>query len=270
MLSWNECDVGMPGIYYCEVLKNEKLAGDVDNRGAFAAHAIAVRCAELAHDVRPGQFLHIKCGAGSILRRPFSVCRVHGEAVEIVFEVKGEGTQWLSSADTGDYLDILGPLGNGFEIPDGRIAVVGGGLGAPPMLFAAASAKGSVTAILGFRDAGRVILFDDFQSVCDKVYLATDDGSAGTRGLVTGPLDELLIAGGTDAVLSCGQIGMQKAVAKLCAQYGVPCQVSLEERMGCGVGACLVCACATKDGGSLQMSRVCKDGPVFDAARLVW
>jgi len=252
----------MPEICLCEVIKNEKIA-----EGIFA---ISITGEGLALKARPGQFLHIKCGGERLLRRPFGICNVQGNALDFVFEVKGGGTAWLSTVKPGQKLDVLGPLGNGFSFPDGRIIVVGGGLGSPPMLFAARSVKGGVTAILGFRELGRVILVKEFSSVCDKVYLTTDDGSAGQCGQVTGPLEELLSKGGFDAVLACGQLVMQRAVAEVCESYGVPCQVSLEERMGCGVGACLVCACATVRGGLEQMSRVCLDGPVFDAREVVW
>jgi len=236
----------------------------------FTAHSITVKCGDLAREVRPGQFINVKCGDGFFLRRPFGVSGVYGDTFRFIFEVKGGGTKWLAGRRAGDWLDILGPLGNGFVIPQGRIIVVGGGLGTPPMLFAAESAPGGASAVLGFREAGRVILTEEFDAVCDKVFLATDDGSDGIYGLVTAPLKELLAGGGYEAVLACGQLVMQNAVARLCMQYGVPCQVSLEERMGCGIGACLVCACATRSGGVLQMSRVCRDGPVFDAGDVVW
>ena len=260
----------MAGVFLCEIVDSERLA-DVRTPGAeFAAHAITVRCLELARLAQPGQFLHVKCGDGFLLRRPFGVCCVRGDLIKFAFEVKGGGTRWLSSRRQGGSLDILGPLGNGFRIPDGNVIVVGGGLGAPPMLFAAEFARGTVTAILGFRELGRVMLTGEYEAVCDTVYLATDDGSAGIHGTVTKPLEGLLESGGYDAVLTCGQMAMQKAVALLCARYGVPCQVSLEERMGCGVGACLVCACATIKDGVEHMSRVCKDGPVFNAEEVDW
>jgi len=252
----------MPDRYFCEVVDTEKLADNI--------FSVVVVAGCLAREARPGQFLHIKCGEKRILRRPISISTIRGESIGFVFEVKGEGTRWLSEREPGQNLDMLGPLGNGFTYPDGKIIVVGGGLGAPPMLFTAESAKNGVTAVLGFRDVGRVIMVEEFSDVCDAVHLTTEDGSAGRQGLVTAPLEELLIAGGYEAVMSCGQLGMQHSVAELCRQYGIPCQVSLEERMGCGVGACLVCACATVSDGVERMSRVCADGPVFNAGEVVW
>lgn len=252
----------MADIFLCEITNLEKLND--------TGYAITILSEELVSSARPGQFLHIKCRDGLLLRRPFGICSVSGNELVFVFEVKGKGTSWLSKRKPGDVLDILGPLGNGFSYPQGNIIVIGGGFGSPPMLYAAMSSKRGVTAVLGFRDKSRVILVDEFTNVCDAVYITTDDGSMGIHGQVTTPLEVLLKKGGYETVMSCGQHAMQRAVAKLCEQYGVSCQVSLEERMGCGVGACLVCACAIRKDGTEYMRRVCKDGPVFDAREVVW
>jgi len=254
--------IQMPDVYFCEIIDNVLLTD--------AVYSVTVVSRELARKSVAGQFLHIKCGKARILRRPISICCVRGDNVNFVFEVKGEGTRWLSERRRGQKLDILGPLGNGYTMPTGKLLIVGGGVGTPPMLFAAESAKYGATAILGFRGADRVILVDEFKSVCDDVYITTDDGSVGIHGAVTKPLDELLKRGDHETVISCGQLLMQKAVAELCEHYGVPCQVSLEERMGCGVGACLVCACAMISDGIEQMRRACVDGPVFDAREVIW
>jgi len=252
----------MADVFICEVVDNTLLTD--------AVFSITVKKRDLACGSQPGQFLHIKCGEARILRRPISICSIENDNIRFVFEVKGEGTRWLSECRVGEELDILGPLGNGFSMPEGKLIIVGGGVGTPPMLFAAESAKNGVTAILGFRSVDRVILTDEFKKVCDDVYLTTDDGSAGIHGAVTIPLEELLKNGEYSAVMSCGQILMQKAVAELCAKYKVPCQVSLEERMGCGVGACLVCACAILGENGKEMSRACIDGPVYFSDKVVW
>jgi len=252
----------MPNINLCEVVDNEQLLADT--------FALTVICKELALEARAGQFVHIECGESCLLRRPVSICSVRGDALEFVFEVKGEGTRWLSAREPGHMLDILGPLGNGFYLPDGDIIVIGGGIGSPPMLFASESATGNVTAVLGFRNENRIILKEEFASVCDEVYITTDDGSFGILGPATVPLVDLLERGGYEAVLACGPRAMLSAIAVLCKLYSIPCQVSLEERMGCGVGACLVCACAMANDGVGRMGRVCKDGPVFDVEEIVW
>ena len=252
----------MPDVYQSKIVETVMLAEVV--------FSVTVVHGDLAKASSAGQFLHIKCGVERLLRRPISICTVRGNEVNFVFEVKGEGTRWLSECKPGQVLDILGPLGNGFTFPEGRIIVVGGGIGTPPMLYTAESATGGAAAVLGFRDKSKVILKNEFEAVCDKVFITTDDGSAGIHGSVTKPLTELLGSGDFCAVMSCGPFNMQKAVADLCKDYSVPCQVSLEERMGCGVGACLVCACATARDGVEHMDRVCIDGPVFYAAEVLW
>lgn len=231
---------------------------------------IKLELPSVSAEAAPGQFIHIKCGEGLLLRRPISICDTRDGLLTIVAEARGDGTKWLINRQPGDKLDILGPLGNGFQLSGKHIILVGGGIGVPPMLFAARKAPGRVTAILGFRNCENVLLEDAFKKTCNNVIITTDDGSYGMRGTVTAPLEKLLLTGDFDAVLTCGPKPMLKAVASLAKQHGVPCQVSLEERMGCGIGACLVCACKTQKDGKEHMAHVCKDGPVFSAEEVVW
>ena len=215
----------------------------------------------------PGQFVHIRCGEGLLLRRPISVCSCMedepDDLLSIVFEVRGEGTRWLAGRELGDSLDVLGLAGNGFDLkPEGRYLLVGGGIGIPPMLGCAQYTGGRATAILGGRSRDKIILEDFFREDCAKVLCATDDGSLGHHGFVDALVRrELSEDRGYDGVLACGPKPMLRNVAKVAEEFGIPCQVSMEERMGCGVGACLVCACHTTGGGR----SVCKDGPVFNA-----
>jgi len=224
---------------------------------------------ELAPLAKPGQFVHIRCGEENLLRRPISVCDAKGESLTLVVQRKGKGTAYLSERRPGDVLDLLGPLGHGFEIGEGRYLLVGGGIGTPPLLYAARSAP-QADAVLGFRAGDAVILEEDFRSICGAVVVTTEDGAYGRPGNVTGPLKEMLESGSYAGVLACGPRPMLRAVAEACAAFQVPCQVSLEERMGCGVGACLVCACRTAKDGREEMRRVCKDGPVFRAEEVCW
>ncbi len=223
--------------------------------------------------LKAGQFLHIACGEGLLLRRPISVC-VCGEdepedTARIVFEVRGEGTRWLAQRQVGDKLNVLGPLGNGFSItPDDRLLLVGGGIGVPPLLGQAVYTAKKAAAVLGFRSADRAMLVEDYRECCEAVYLCSDDGSLGRHGFVDAQLKDILEQDKDfTAVLACGPKPMLKNVARVAAEYGVPCQVSLEERMACGVGACLGCAVQMADG---SMKHVCKDGPVFDAKEVDW
>ena len=223
----------------------------------------------------PGQFVHIKCGHSRLLRRPISVCSCQageGDAPDrltVVFEVRGEGTAWLAGRREGQSLDVMGLLGNGFPIErEGRYLLVGGGIGVPPMLGCAQYTAGKSTAIVGFRSKEKAILLDRLEKECAKVLTATDDGSLGYHGFVDALVrQELSEDKNYDAVLACGPKPMLRNVAKVAQEFGVPCQVSMEERMGCGVGACLVCACDMKDG---SRKHVCKDGPVFDSKEVDW
>ena len=220
-----------------------------------------------------GQFLHIACGECLLLRRPISVCMVQEDepqdTARVVFEVRGEGTKWLAQRQVGDKVNVLGPLGNGFTVtPNDRLLLVGGGIGVPPLLGQAAFTAKNSTAVLGFRSAGRAMLVEDYRDYCEAVYLCSDDGSLGRHGFVDAQLKDILEKDKNfTAVLACGPKPMLKNVAKVAAEYGVPCQVSLEERMACGVGACLGCAVQMADG---TMKHVCKDGPVFDAKEVDW
>lgn len=220
----------------------------------------------------PGQFVHVKCGEERLLRRPISVCSCQEDDPQdfltLVFEVRGAGTDWLARREIGDELDVLGLLGHGFQMdPEGRYLLVGGGIGVPPMLGCAQYAPGRCDAVLGFRDSEHILLPHEFTETCLSLSIATEDGSFGEKGFVTGPMEKLLKENRYDAVLACGPKPMLKAVAVLAKAYGVPCQVSMEERMACGVGACLGCATPMTDG---TMKHVCKDGPVFNAEEVEW
>ena len=221
----------------------------------------------------PGQFVHIKCGEGLLLRRPISVCTCNeddpSDILDIVFEVRGEGTQWLAQREEGEYLDVLGMAGNGFPIDrKSRCLLVGGGIGIPPMLGCAQYTGGRSTAILGGRSADKIILTGEFDAYCKDVLVATDDGSLGHHGFVDALVrQELEKDNAYDYVLACGPKPMLRNVAKVAEEFGVTCLVSMEERMGCGIGACLVCACDMADG---SRKHVCKDGPVFDSKEVDW
>ena len=223
--------------------------------------------------LRAGQFLHVACGEGNLLRRPISVALAYPDGPEdtaaLIFEVKGAGTRWLAQRRVGDTVDVIGPLGNGFSVEaNGRYLLVGGGIGVPPLLGYGEYFHKNAVAVLGFRSADRVILDDRFRACCKDVYLCTDDGSAGRHGFVDAQVRDILEKDKNfTSVLACGPRPMLKSVAKAAAEYGVPCQVSMEERMACGVGACLGCAIQMADG---TMKHVCKDGPVFDAGEVDW
>ncbi len=249
-------------MYYCgkyPIIEKKTLAKGV--------YSYIIDADEPADEAQPGQFAMISA-PNYTLRRPISICGIDKErgTLRFVFEVRGKGTEEIASLTEGESLDVLAPLGNGFRIPDGKkIVVVGGGIGVPPLLGISRCSGELCTAILGFRDYSKIILEDEFRENGSETILCTDDGSVGQKGLVTFPLAEVLEKGETAAVMACGPTPMLKAVVKMCELYKVPCQVSLEQRMGCGVGACVTCSCLTVRNGKEFYSRVCKDGPVFNA-----
>ena len=210
----------------------------------------------------PGQFCQIQI-PGFFLRRPVSVCDWDETGMTLIYKAVGQGTDALSRMETGGTLDILNGLGNGYDL--GRAGeqplVIGGGVGVPPLyaLTKALLAQGKrPRVILGFNRAEEIFLLDSFQDLGADVVLTTADGSAGRRGFVTDALPE-----GYDSFFACGPLPMLKAVSKAC---GTPGQLSLEERMACGFGACMGCTIQTKNGPK----RVCKDGPVFGKEELPW
>ena len=245
---------------YAKLIKKEETAENIFD--------FVLECPQLAEKAKAGQFAHIAV-PGKTLRRPISICDADEKNIRIVFQIKGEGTEILSKSKEGDLIDILAPLGHGFDIPKGkRIAFVGGGIGVPPMLFSAKQADDAV-AVLGFRNKKAVILTEDFKKVCSEVFVATDDGSFGIHGFTSDILRNII--NDIDLVCACGPMPMLKVIAEICKEHNKPCQVSLEERMGCGIGACLVCACKTLDkDGNIEHSHVCKKGPVYNAEEVVW
>jgi dihydroorotate dehydrogenase electron transfer subunit len=214
----------------------------------------------------PGQFINLTVGNfdGVLLRRPISVFKHDPDAkiIEIVFEVKGKGTTFLSRLKGGD-LPATVFLGNGFKIPATakKVALIGGGLGCPPLFsviekYAERGVK--FYTYLGFSTKDRAILTDDFKKISERLVLATDDGSLGERDFVTNVFKREVGEVGPDLILACGPTPMFRALKALNLQ--IPTYISTEARMGCGIGACYVCACATVTGNR----RVCTDGPVFD------
>ncbi|HOF89333.1 MAG TPA: dihydroorotate dehydrogenase electron transfer subunit [Armatimonadota bacterium] len=231
-----------------------------------------VRCPEIARAARPGQFIMVRCGDFT-LRRPISICDADGDLVRFVFEVRGTGTAWLAERTVGDALDILGPQGNGFTLGDtSRPAVfVGGGIGIFPLLHACKPFGARAAVLLGFRTAGLISMVEDFQAAGADVRLATDDGTAGHHGLVTDLLRARCDAGAVDAIFACGPKPMLRATAAIAEEREIPCQLSLEQRMACGVGACLGCAQKIRrPDGTETYAHVCSDGPVFEASVVVW
>ena len=244
----------------CRVVSNVEVGS-----GLFA---LTMEAPVLCEQAKPGQFVHITCGEGNLLRRPISICNVAQENMTIVFQVKGDGTAWLSKRRTGDTLDVLGTLGHGFrmEALGDHPVFIGGGIGVPPLLGAAKKFGKNATVAVGFRNKDTAILEADFARAGCRVFVATDDGSMGHHGLVIDCTKDVE----ADVIFACGPTPMLKAVCALAKERGIPCQISLEERMACGIGACLGCATPLlREDGTQYFGHVCKDGPVFDYTKVV-
>ncbi len=255
-----------PAVEHVTVLANDRIA-----QGVGLMVLEAPRCAA---SVQPGQFVHLRVASGAdiILRRPFSIHRAEGARVEILYQILGEGTLRMAEKPVGDTsMDIVGPLGRGWSVPEGaaHALVVTGGLGAAPlgMLAEQLAARGvAVSVAMGAPTRERLVARELYERVARRVEVATDDGSAGEHGFVTGPAARLLAEERFDIVYTCGPEPMQRAIAGLASEAGVACEISLERLMACGVGACLSCVVSTREG----LRRACVDGPVFDAEEVLW
>ena len=228
-----------------------------------------IYCPEIVNQAKAGQFVNILVD-GHTLRRPISICGIDKEKgnLRIVFEVRGSGTEEMAKLNVGGMMDVMGPLGShGFDLLDKskKAIAIGGGIGTPPMLEVCKHYGENAKAILGFRSADACILEKDFADTGAKVLLTTDDGTKVRKGFVTDVLLEELEKETPDIIYACGPMPMLKALSKIADEKGIRCQVSLEERMGCGIGACLVCACKIKVGDGETYKHVCKDGPVFES-----
>lgn len=231
----------------------------------------------IAREVRPGQFVHIRLAApaDALLRRPFSVFQAEPPRLRILFKAVGRGTAAMLELRPGARMDLLGPLGTGFPppAPGAFPLLVAGGYGMAALYLQACACPEPGIAFFGGAGAGDILCVPDFESLGWDVRIATEDGSLGTRGLVTRPLDEWL-AGGRNGrrieACACGPHGMLRAVAERAETGGWPAWVSLDRHMGCGVGACLTCVQKVRAPDGWTWERVCREGPVFDSRRILW
>lgn len=230
-------------------------------------YSMWLRTEWIAKEAAPGQFISVYCREGSrLLPRPISICEVDREknAVRIVYRVVGEGTREFSRMTAGMGLSVIGPLGNGFPLEAAkgkRVFLIGGGIGIPPILELAKQLEGEKQVIAGYRS--ELFLTDELEKY-GKLYLATEDGSAGTKGTVLDAVRENGLE--ADVLFACGPTPMLRALKEYAKEQGIEAWISLEEKMACGIGACLACVCKTKEKDShsnVNNQRICKDGPVF-------
>ena len=258
-----------------ELLSNEQIADDFFH--ARLANPF------VAQSAVPGQFLQLRVTEqlSPFLRIPLSISGVDPATgiVEVLYEVMGPKSHALARAQAGDVLHCLGPLGNGFDAPDtGRLILAGGGIGVPPLLFLGHRAQASgleVVLLIGARTAKKLLPDEFLKPAAHRFLVATDDGTAGHFGMVTELISAQIDSPAQCAVCTCGPQGMMVRVTEICQEAAIPCEASLEEYMACGFGVCVGCVVEIASDNGLpsayaKYKRVCVDGPVFDAHRVIW
>lgn len=240
------------------IIRQDEIATDI--------YSMVIQADAIAKQAVPGQFIDVYSADGSrLLPRPISLCEIDREqgTLRIVYRIAGKGTKEFSELTSEHTISILGPLGNGFFKKEKKAILIGGGIGIPPMLQLAKELTCEKSIVLGFRD--EEFLSEEFAPY-GTVYKASDSGSIGVKGTVMDAIKEYGITG--DVIYACGPTPMLKAIQSYALAEGIEAQISLEERMACGVGACLACVCQSKEKdehSQVNNKRVCKDGPVFYA-----
>lgn len=258
----------MSELVLAELIQKEQLKPDI--------FKFSVKTPSIVEKSKPGNFIEIRVTDQTepFLRRPISIYNLDREngILEFIFQVKGKGTEILARKDIGSKIDIVGPLGYGtfkYEKYE-NLAIIGGGIGVFPLYELAKCAKKdnkNVNIYLGFRNKDFVVLEEEFKNVSNKLILTTDDGSYSEKGFAINYLEKDIEEGKIDSIYACGPLPMLKAVQKLAIEKDMPCQISLEEKMGCGLGVCLGCAVKTAKSPkeAPEYWHVCKAGPVFQA-----
>lgn len=255
-----------------KILSNEKMLDSAE------LYDMRVLAPEIAGKAQAGQIAHLFCGAGTTLRRPLSICDFDKDngIIRFCYEVRGAGTKYLSELKKDEYADIIAPYGHGFDtsVTDGTVLLVGGGIGIYPLLSLSRIYGNRATALLGFRSANLINLTSDFTAYGTECKIITDDGSTGRAGFVTELLRDEIGGKKIGLICVCGPKPMMRAVAEIASDASIRCQVSMEEHMACGVGACLGCVCRTMFAGNgthtETYKRVCVDGPVFESGEIIW
>jgi len=241
-----------------KIVENIKIAEDI-----YSMWLIAKDITEIA---KPGQFVSLYSNDGSkLLPRPISICEIDKElgTVRLVYRVEGKGTKEFSLLNKGDSVEVMGPFGNGFKLEGKKALLIGGGIGIPPMLELAKQLNCEKQMVLGYRDI--TFLENEFVPF-GKVFISTEDGSKGTKGNVIDAIQANRLE--ADIIFACGPTPMLRGIKAYALDQGIIAQLSMEERMACGVGACLGCVCKTKEidhHSNVKNKRICKDGPVFYA-----
>ncbi len=259
-----------------EILEHRLLMGDY--------MLLVLNAPEISKKAIPGQFIHVRIPLldSPALRRPFSLYRAGGSTLSVLYKVVGRGTEALAKMRVGDMVDVIGPLGNGFPVPEDKSVtpiLVAGGFGVAPLYFLAESCKNKGVLFVGGASSQDILCIEEFEHLGWDVCIATMDGSLGEKGLVTDILDDWFSKQQVMPdylpekyeLFACGPDGMLEALAGRTLDWGIKGWLSLDKHMGCGVGACLACVQKLRnDDGDEYWGRVCKDGPVFESRQIVW
>ena len=269
-----------------EIIENKKVSSN--------CYRMTFESKETACQAKPGQFLHIRCSDNydPLLRRPISIHSIKNSVIAVLYKVVGNGTNLLSKKISGEFLDVMGSLGNGFDyqlVSSCQLPIlVGGGIGVAPLYFLAqklVKQRSNVTVLIGANTKCSILCIDEFKKLDCKVKISTDNGSYGLHGTVVDLLKKELISENSKfkiqnsklKIFACGPIPMLKHINQLVSKYNVSSQVSLERQMACGIGACMGCTVKIRNPKSeirnnkvFDYKRVCKDGPVFDIKEIVW
>lgn len=248
----------------CKVISQEMIGADICS--------LWIETEQIAEEAAAGQFVSVYCRDGSrLLPRPISICEVDKKksALRLVYRIAGKGTEEFSRLSQGHTVQVMGPLGNGFPLDrarDRRVFLMGGGIGIPPMLETAKQLEADKKIIAGYRDE---LFLTEELAENGNLYIATEDGSAGTKGNVLDAIRENGLE--ADVIFACGPTPMLRAIKTYAVEHDIECWVSMEEKMACGIGACLACVCQSReidDHSHVHNKRICKDGPVFLATEI--
>ncbi len=249
-------------------MKDQKFTIKENNAVAEGIFELVLQADSPIEEVHCGQFVEVSVPSRKdlVLRRPVGIYEFTDNTISVRIQIKGGGTKALAAMKVGEEVDVIYPLGNGFPIADEtkRVLIVAGGIGTFPLRSILLEHPNlTYSALLGYRNKNVAVCIEDFENVCERVKVFSDDGSIGTHGFVTDSLLDEINAFKPDVIFACGPTPMFKALQRVLKDCEVPCYISLEERMGCGIGACLVCACQVEEYGEFHSKRVCADGPVF-------
>lgn len=257
----------MDGGEWLKIKSNQRIAEKI--------YSMKMESIEISQNAHAGQFIHLLCGKeyGAFLRRPFSLSAIDKKSrkLSIIYRVQGKGTKSLSKMKVGESVHAMGPLGKGFLLDTSyeNIDIVAGGMGIAPLMEVIKYYGRHSRVHLGFIE--EPILVEEIKGFSDQIQITTEKGNIGKKGLITEDLLTLWEKHPPQMVYTCGPRAMMKEVVRICKELDLPCQVSMEEKMACGIGACLVCSCKTKKKDQINVyTRVCKDGPVYWGNEVIW